>query len=85
MNKFEQDVQDKANDIVPSGIGFIASFAFSQSSSLSPILSTWQAITNGSIQTDRKRLSTEGNNEGCERFPIKSGADYFLPFLCLRF
>ncbi|GIN10561.1 hypothetical protein J26TS2_04280 [Shouchella clausii] len=28
MNKFEQDVQDKANDIVPSGIGFIASFAF---------------------------------------------------------
>ncbi|WP_082676229.1 YqzM family protein [Shouchella shacheensis] len=28
MNKFEQDVQDKANDVIPSGIGFIASFGF---------------------------------------------------------
>lgn len=28
MNKFEKDVQDKANDIVPSAVGFVASFAF---------------------------------------------------------
>ncbi|AIC94037.1 MULTISPECIES: YqzM family protein [Shouchella] len=28
MNKFEKDVQDKANDIVPSVVGFVASFGF---------------------------------------------------------
>ncbi|MFB4211888.1 YqzM family protein [Shouchella sp. 1P09AA] len=28
MNHFEKDVQDKANDIVPSIVGFVASFGF---------------------------------------------------------
>lgn len=28
MNKFEKEVQDNSNDIVPSAVGFIASFGF---------------------------------------------------------
>lgn len=28
MNKFEKEVQDKSNDIVPSAVGFVASFGF---------------------------------------------------------
>jgi len=28
MNEFEKDVQTKRNDVIDSGIGFIASFGF---------------------------------------------------------
>lgn len=28
MNEFEQDVQCKRNDVIDSGVGFIASFGF---------------------------------------------------------
>ncbi|KMK75931.1 YqzM family protein [Alkalihalobacillus pseudalcaliphilus] len=28
MNHFEEDVQEKRNDAIDSGVGFIASFAF---------------------------------------------------------
>ncbi len=28
MNQFEKEVQDKSNDVIPSGLGFVYSFVF---------------------------------------------------------